>query len=155
MTSTMEAADLIMQQALSDNIFPGGVLLVSRDDRIVFCKAYGYADIFTKRVMTEDTIFDLASLTKPLATTLAIIMLIQENKLSLEQKLGSILSSFKRTEKDRIKIKHLLAHVSGLSDYRPYYLKLAELPQEKRQSALRKFLVNEPLLGSSAVTILL
>ena len=119
----MKTADVLMQQALSDNTFPGGVLLVSRDDRVVFFKAYGYADIFSKRAMTKDTIFDLASLTKPLATTLAVIMLIQENKLSLEQKLGSILSSFKRTEKDRIKIKHFLAHVSGLPDYRPYYPK--------------------------------
>jgi CubicO group peptidase (beta-lactamase class C family) len=142
----METADSLMQQALSDNIFPGGVLLVSRDDRIVFCKAYGYADIFTKRAMTKDTIFDLASLTKPLATTLAVIMLIQENKLGLEQKLGSVLPSFKSTGKDKIKIKHLLAHVSGLPDYKPYYLKLGELPQEKRKSALMDFLLNEPLL---------
>jgi CubicO group peptidase (beta-lactamase class C family) len=142
----MKTADQLMQQALTDNVFPGGVLLVARDDRIVFCEAYGYADIFTKRAMTKDTIFDLASLTKPLATTLAVIMLIQENKLGLEQKLGSILSSFKSTEKDTIKIKHLLAHVSGLPDYKPYYLKLGKLPQEKRRSALREFLLNEPLL---------
>ncbi len=141
----METADSLMQQALSDNTFPGGVLLVSRDARIIFCKAYGYADIFTKRPMTKDTLFDLASLTKPLATTLAVILLIQENKLGLEQNLGSILPSFKSTEKDKIKIKHLLAHVSGLPDYKPYYLKLGALALQNRKSALKEFLLNEPL----------
>jgi CubicO group peptidase (beta-lactamase class C family) len=143
----MKTADLLMKQAISDNVFPGAVLLVSRDKRIVFNKAYGFADVFTKRAMTQDTIFDLASLTKPLATTLAVMMLIQEDKLGLEQKLGSILSSFKNSEKARIKIKHLLAHVSGLPDYKPYYLKLGELPQEKRKSALKVFLLAEPLVA--------
>jgi CubicO group peptidase (beta-lactamase class C family) len=143
----MKTADSLMQQAISDNVFPGAVLLVSRDERIVFHKAYGLADMFTERAMTKDTIFDLASLTKPLATTLAVMMLIQENKLGLDQTLGSILSSFKYSDKDQIEIKHLLAHVSGLPDYKPYYLELGELPQEKRTSALKEFLVAEPLVA--------
>jgi CubicO group peptidase (beta-lactamase class C family) len=142
----MKSADFLMHQAVSQNVFPGGVLLVSQGAEIVFCKAYGYANIFTKKTMTKDTIFDLASLTKPLATSLAVMVMLQDNKLSLEQKLGSIISSFKNTEKEEIRIKHLLGHVSGLPDYRPYYIQLRELPEQSRKSFLKELLVNEPLV---------
>jgi CubicO group peptidase (beta-lactamase class C family) len=142
----MKTADQLMQQAVTEDVFPGGVLLVSKNVRIVFCKAYGFADIFTKRKMTKDTIFDLASLTKPLATTLAVMMLIQQEKINLEQTLGSILPRFKNTEKDKIRIDQLLAHVSGLPDYRPYYLKLIGHPPQKRNAALKEYLLDEPLL---------
>ncbi len=142
----MKSVDALMHQALAQNVFPGGVLLVSRAYEIVFFKAYGLANIFAKKAMTKDTIFDLASLTKPLATTLAVMVLIQDNQLGLEQELGSIISSFKNTEKEEIKIKHLLAHVSGLPDYRPYYTHLDQLPEETRKPALKDLLVAEPLL---------
>ena len=112
----MRQVDTLMRQGLSDKVFPGAVLLISREDSILFRKAYGYANVFTKCPMAEDTIFDLASLTKPLATTLAIMKLVQEHKLDLEQTLGSVLPKFKKTEKEQIKIKHLLSHTSGLPD---------------------------------------
>ena len=143
----MKTADLLMKQDISENVFPGAVLLVSRNERLVFLKAYGFADVFTKRAMATDTIFDLASLTKPLATTLAVMMLIQQNMMGLDQNLGSIDPTFTNSEKDRIKIKHLLAHVSGLPDYKPYYLQLGELPQKKRKSALQELLLAEPLVA--------
>ncbi|MGD2271130.1 MAG: serine hydrolase [Desulfobacterales bacterium] len=142
----MKSPDLLMQQAVSENVFPGGVLLVAKNSDIVFIKAYGHANLFTGKEMTPETVFDLASLTKPLATTLAVMVLVQDKRLGLEQKLGSIIPSFANTEKEEIKIKHLLAHVSGLPDYRPYYLQLQELPEQDRKPALNQFLVAEPLL---------
>ena len=84
----MDSANNLMKKAVSNNIFPGGVLLVSKDDSIIFFKAYGNANIFSGRPMTIHTIFDLASLTKPLATTLAIMKLISQKKLGLDQNLG-------------------------------------------------------------------
>ena len=72
----MESANNLMKEAVSDNVFPGGVLLVSKDDPVIFFEAYGHANIFSGRPMTIHTIFDLASLTKPLATTLVIMKLI-------------------------------------------------------------------------------
>jgi len=141
----MRQVDSLMHQGLSDKVFPGAVLLISRGDSILFIKAYGYANIFTKYPMAEDTIFDLASLTKPLATSLAIMNLVQENKLDLEQSLGSVLLKFKKTEKEQIKIKHLLSHTSGLPDYRPYYKELAKLPLDSRKDALMDFIAREPL----------
>ena len=142
----MRQVDTLMRQGLSDKVFPGAVLLISREDSILFIKAYGYANIFTKCPMTEDTIFDLASLTKPLATTLAIMNLVQANKLDLEQSLGPVLPKFKKTEKEQIKIKHLLSHTSGLPDYRPYYKKLAKLSMGSRKDALMDLIAREPLI---------
>jgi len=66
----MSPVDSLMTAALADGVFPGGVLLVAKNDAILFNKAFGYANIYTQKAMTRDTCFDLASLTKPLATTL-------------------------------------------------------------------------------------
>ncbi|NNL40998.1 MAG: beta-lactamase family protein, partial [Desulfobacterales bacterium] len=142
----MQRVDTLMQQGLADKVYPGAVLLVSRKDSILFIKAYGYANIFTQRPMAEDTIFDLASLTKPLATTLAIMNLVERSKLDLEQSLGSALPKFNKTEKEKIKIKHLLSHTSGLPDYRPYYKELVKLPMDARKDALMDLIVKEPLI---------
>jgi len=142
----MRQVDSLMHQGLSDKVFPGAVLLISRKDSILFIKAYGYANIFTKRLMAEDTIFDLASLTKPLATTLAIMNLVEWSKLDLDQNLGSILPKFNKTEKEQIKIKHLLSHTSGLPDYRPYYKELVKLSMDARKDALMDLIAKEPLV---------
>lgn len=142
----MEQVDSLMKQALADNVFPGGVLLVSKEDSITFFEAYGYANIFSRVTMTKDTIFDLASLTKPLATTLAIMKLIAQHRLDLEQKLGSVLPEFNKTDKEQITIKHLLCHRAGLPDYRPYYNELRHLTCDIRKVALRNLLVKESRL---------
>ncbi|MBW1944919.1 MAG: serine hydrolase, partial [Deltaproteobacteria bacterium] len=142
----MQQVDTLMHKGISDKVFPGAVLLISREDSILFIKAYGYANVFTKRPMAEDTIFDLASLTKPLATTLAIMNLVEGSKLDLEQSLGSVLPKFKKTEKEQIKIKHLLSHTSGLPDYRPYYKELAKLPMGSRKDVLMDLIAVEPLI---------
>ena len=143
----MKRVDRLMKDAIVNRVFPGGVLVVSLDSNIVFYAAYGYANIFSGRPMSPDTIFDLASLTKPLATTLAVMKLVSQQKLELDQHLGSILLQFKNTDKGQIKIEHLLYHNSGLPDYRPYYKSLCKLEPNLRKDALRDFLVKEPLIN--------
>jgi len=66
--------------AVNQGIFPGAVLLCSLDNQIIFHKSYGMANLYPKKQMSNDSIFDLASLTKPLATTLAVSDLIQKKK---------------------------------------------------------------------------
>ena len=142
----MAGVDALMRQAVSKRVFPGAVLLVSKEGSIVCHNAYGFADLFSRRSMTTETIFDLASLTKPLATALAVVILIQQGDLGTEQELGDILPAFKKDQKSTIKVRHLLYHNSGLADYRPYYKEIAHLPTEKRKQALRNLLVIEPLI---------
>jgi serine-type D-Ala-D-Ala carboxypeptidase len=149
----MENVHHLMMQALAENVFPGGVLLVFREGTILFFEAYGYANIFSKRPMTRDTIFDLASVTKPLATTLAVMKLVEQGKLDIEQNLGSVLPQFLVSkpglgnEKGKIKIKHLLGHNSGLPDHRLYYEHLREIRSDARRDRLKEFLLNEPLIS--------
>ena len=136
-----------MRKAIVDKIFPGAVLLVSEKGAVIFSKAYGYARLSPRVLMTRQTIFDLASLSKPLSTTLAIMRLIQRDQIKLEDPLGRILPEFERTEKVGIKVKNLLYHNSGLPDYRPYYKALAGIDRNSRRSMLRKLLVEEPLIN--------
>lgn len=143
-----------MQQALSDKVFPGAVLLVSRKGDLIYHQAFGYRDLIAKTRTTTETLFDLASLTKPLATTLAVMMLVQEKKVELKQNLGDILPAFQQNLKATVKIENLLYHNSGLADYRPFFREIDHLPPEKALKALRKLLVDEPLIhppGSQVV----
>ncbi len=144
----MKQADNIMKQAVAENIFPGGVLLVSRKGAPVFFNAYGLADIYTKRPVKKETVFDLASLTKPCATTLAIMRLVEMQELSLSLPLGVLLHDFKGSEKEAITVKQLLSHTSGFPDYKPYYETLHTLPFEKRKKVQREMLAGESLENS-------
>ena len=99
-----------IENAISQGIFPGAVLLYAKNQKILIHESYGVADIFKKREMEKDSIFDLASLTKPLATTLAISKLIETDQVFLDQKIGSILKEFKTSSKADITIDMLLRH---------------------------------------------
>jgi CubicO group peptidase (beta-lactamase class C family) len=136
-----------MKGAVTDGVFPGGVVLAAKNDSLLFFEAYGWANLFAKRPVNRDTVFDLASLTKPLATTLAVLKLVQNYGLDLEQTMGSLLAPFQNTDKARITIRQLLAHTSGLPAYQPYYRKLTAIRMAERKHALRTLLVEAPLMA--------
>ena len=146
----MESADFsgveaLMHRGLADGVFPGAVILVQKGREIRYHHAFGVTDIHSKAPVTIDTIFDLASLTKPLATTMAVLLLVQTGRLELTRSLGSLLSACKNTPKEKIEIRHLLCHTSGLPAYRPYYKQLVTLPQSARRERLNALLTTEPL----------
>ena len=135
-----------MKAAVAEGTFPGAVLLVSSESTVVCLKAYGLAHIYEKVPVTAETIFDLASLTKPLATTLAVMLLVQNRRISVEDSLGDLVPDFQGGAKAQVRLKHLLYHNSGFPDYRPYFKKLSKIPMDSRRAALRQFLVAEPLI---------
>ena len=71
--------------------------------------------------MRQDTIFDLASLTKPLATSVAVMTLVNEGRIRLDEPVARVLPAFGGGEKEQITCRHLLSHCSGLAAWRPYY----------------------------------
>jgi len=83
----------LMQQGLRENVFPGAVLLVGSGDTRLFFEAYGKANLFSDQPMIREAVFDLASLTKPLATTLAVAKLVDQARISLDQPVGKSLKS--------------------------------------------------------------
>lgn len=139
--------DHIMKSALNNFVFPGGVLLVAKNGSIIFHKAYGIANLLTDCPVTLDTVFDLASLTKPLATTTSIMALITDQKLALEDPLANLIKEFAYSDKENIRIDQLLAHTSGLPDYRPFFKQLEQYPHNTTKSHLRQMLLKVPLIN--------
>lgn len=142
----MKSVHDFMQGGVTSGVFPGGVLLVAGKDRVEFLEAFGLARLSPERPVTTGTVFDLASLTKPLATTVALMLLIQDERLDLDQALGSVIPDFSDTDKSEITVRQLLSHTSGLPDYRSYYKELVGIPLSERKGSLRTLLLSEQLI---------
>ena len=107
--------DTLVEAALRDGRLPGAVVVVGHAGEIVYERAFGARAVDGPReVMTPDTIFDLASLTKVVATTTSVMILVEEGRLRLRDRVATYLPEFASHGKDRITVEHLLTHVSGL-----------------------------------------
>ncbi len=142
---SMDTVEQLMHDGIRQGIFPGAVLLVMAGDTVVFEQAYGWADLFSGRPMTRDTFFDLASLTKPLATALAAMILVRQKRMDLNDPCSRLCPDLAGTDKAIITPRQLLNHRSGLPPWRPYFMHLHNLPGHCRLAGLRHCLLNEPL----------
>ena len=107
--------DTLVESAIRDGRLPGAVVVVGHAGEIVYEGAFGARAVDEPReVMTPDTIFDLASLTKVVATTTSVMILVEEGRLRLRDRVATYLPEFSSHGKDRITVEHLLTHVSGL-----------------------------------------
>jgi uncharacterized protein YbbC (DUF1343 family)/CubicO group peptidase (beta-lactamase class C family) len=107
--------DAVVSEAIAAHRLPGAVVLVGRGDTVVFRKAYGDRAVEPVREpMTVDTLFDLASLTKVVATTTAVMMLIEDGQLRLTDPIATFIPEFATYGKERITIRDALTHMSGL-----------------------------------------
>src|SRR5919198_1735102 len=110
------------QEAVAQGIFPGAVVLASKDEEIVYENAFGYRSLIPEKTpLQRSVIFDLASLTKPLAITMAIMLLIGENKIHLEDQVTRFIPTFGVFGKQLSTVRQLLNHSSGLPAWKPYY----------------------------------
>ncbi len=130
--------DKLMKSGVSDSVFPGGVLLIGKGSSVIFEKAYGNFTYDTSSTpMRTDAIFDLASLSKVIGTTSAAMMLCDKGKLKLSDKVYKYLPAFNNNGKDKITIKNLLVHNSGLIAYRNY-MKLYKTKEEVLNSIMNE-----------------
>src|SRR5579864_2532589 len=107
------ALDDVVDQAVRDGLIPGAVLIVGHDGKILHRKAYGSRALVPEReAMTIDTIFDLASLTKVIATTSGAMKIFEDGKLRLAEKVTDYLPEFQGGKSD-ITIRDLMTHFSG------------------------------------------
>ena len=107
--------DALVEQAIAAKQMPGAVVVVGRGDTVVYEKAFGQrATAPLAEPMTVDTVFDLASLTKVVATTTAVMHLVERGTLRLTDPVASWVPGFERYGKSDVTIRHLLTHVSGL-----------------------------------------
>jgi serine-type D-Ala-D-Ala carboxypeptidase len=135
----------LLQKGITQGVFPGAAALVARGGKIVFLEHLGYRSLAPERApMTRDTIFDLASLTKPLATTLCIMHLVDDEKLLLDQTLGGMLPHADLKDKGKLTLSLLLTHSAGLADWKPFHEKLMGYPFQDRKRLLREWIIEEP-----------
>jgi len=136
MATRNEQLSALLQQDLSARDFPSAVYLVGERDEVVYEDALGYSVVEPYRIANKlDTIYDLASLTKPLVTTLLCARRIELGELTLDSSVSHYLPEFDRTDKQIITIRELLTHTSGLPAWRPLYL-LAEDEPERAAGAI-------------------
>ncbi|MBI2835413.1 MAG: DUF1343 domain-containing protein [Acidobacteria bacterium] len=111
----LRRVDDLISEAIGDKKLPGAVLLVGRHGRTVHEKAYGNRALVPNvEPMTLDTVFDLASLTKVVATATSVMILLEEGRLRLTDRVAALIPGFGRYGKDDITIRDLLTHMSGL-----------------------------------------
>ena len=112
----------IIQSAIKDSAFPGAVVLVSKEGKIIYDKAFGhltYDD--TSATVTINTIYDIASLTKVIATNTAVMICYDKNLFSLDNPVAKYLPAFSQNGKEKVTIKNLLLHNSGLPAFKRFY----------------------------------
>lgn len=114
-TARLARIDEVVAAAIAERSLPGAVVLVGRGDSVFFRKAYGNRALAPAvEPMTLDTIFDMASLTKVVATTSAVMMLVEEGRIRLSDPVAKYIPDFAKYGKDRVTVRHLLTHMSGL-----------------------------------------
>jgi len=159
--------DRVIDKAIANAEIPGAVVLarVLRGEEVVdHLSVRGMAVLRPERIpMTRETIFDLASLTKPIATTTAVLQLVHEGAIALDDPVAKVLPAFAERGKEGVTLRHLLTHSSGLKPWRAYHELLLEKERKTGERllatpegreivldrTLRSGLVHEP--GEAAV----
>ncbi|WP_231687839.1 serine hydrolase [Bacillus sp. FJAT-27251] len=124
----LEDIDQVVEQAMDNGVIPGAVVLVAKDGVVVKESSYGFAQKYDMGnlldrpvAMETNTIFDLASVTKVMATTQGIMKLVSEGKLRVTDKVSDIIPEFANNGKESVTIEDLLTHTSGLTPWTPTY----------------------------------
>ncbi len=127
------AVEDALEEAVRRGVFPGAVLLVSREGEVVFERAVGSRALEPERSpMRPEVVFDLSSLTKPLATTIAFLLLVEDRLVALDDRLTRFFPNFSVYGKSRVTFRHLLTHSSGLAAHRPFHKEVARLERQGR-----------------------
>jgi beta-N-acetylhexosaminidase len=120
-SEALQKIDAIASDAIEKGAAPGCVVLVAKDGKIAYHKAFGYTNFDKKEPMTTDMVFDLASVTKISATTVSIMKLYEEGKVDLDKTLGDYLPWVKGSDKAPLKLTEILLHQAGLNPFIPFY----------------------------------
>src|SRR5215813_12676068 len=125
-----EQLSALLQTHIDAGEFPAAVYLVADHERVVYADALGHSVVEPYRLANKfDTIYDLASLTKPLVTALLCARRIELGELTLDSSVSHYLAEYDRTDKQIITIRELLTHTSGLPAWRPLYLLTEDEPE--------------------------
>lgn len=129
----VKTIDSLLRGQVDSNLIPGAVVRVEMGSKVICRQAYGYAQLYDydqtrlthPERMTTEHLFDIASLTKVVATTTAIMLLVDRGVLDINDEAGKYIGAFKSADKKAITIRNLLTHTSGLYEWYPLYYRAA------------------------------
>ncbi len=122
MPTDFRAVENACNEAVNQGVFPGAVLLVGKEQKAVFEKSFGYRSLLPeKSPLGVETAFDVASLTKPLATTVAVMLLVREKKIRLDDQVTRVIPMYGVLGKSQTTFRQLLAHTAGLPAWKPFF----------------------------------
>ena len=148
-TVSEKYVEKLLKKGADEGVFAGaaaGIFYIKNNKKNRTTAYYGKASFIPqKRQLEKEHIFDLASITKPLATTLAILCLLKDGKINLKEELPSLLQKKVMGEKGSITLSQLLNHTSGLPAHREYFKKMRDLPCKERKGTLETWILAEEL----------
>ena len=152
-TEGLNKIEGIAINAIAKGAMPGCVVLVAKDGKIAYNKAFGYTNFDRKEPISIDMVYDLASVTKVSATTVSIMKLLEEGKIDLQKTLGDYLPWVRGSDKASLKLKDILLHQAGLNPFIPFYREVIDtatgIPKpeyfSKQKDATHQFRVAEDI----------
>ena len=144
----LKKVDELAQRVVTEKMAPGAQVLVARHGKVIFEKNYGF-HTYDKKIMVESNhLYDVASLTKILASVPVLIKLADQQVIDLETTLGDLLPEYKFSNKSFIALKELLSHYAGLKSWIPFYKSTLD-PETKKPS--NKYYRSRPEPGFSTI----
>lgn len=147
---SLAEVDAIVRQGIRQMVYPGAVVVIGRRDSVLYARGYGHFTWSPSSPVPspDSTLWDIASITKVMGTTSAAMRLVDTRRLSLDAPVRQYLPQFAGGPKDRVTVRMLLDHTSGLRSYVPFF------KQARTRDAAKALLYAEPLVrqpGNSAV----
>lgn len=134
-TENLKEIDRIAAEAIAGKATPGVVVLVAKDGKVIYNKAYGAHTYDNTRKDDVTDIFDLASVTKITATTPSVMRLVEENKLTLDTNIGYYIPKARNTPMNNIKVREVMLHQAGFIPYIPFHNYIKEGDYSRDSSA--------------------
>lgn len=132
---SLKGIDDIVSEAIREQATPSAVVMVIKDGKVIFNKAYGthtYIDTTATRITD---IYDLASVTKISATTMAVMRLLEQQKLKLDTNVGAYIPRARKTNKNMIQVREVMLHQAGFIPFIPFYRQLVPSDYSRDSSA--------------------
>ena len=136
-STKLKKIDSLVNYGINENMMPGAQVLVARKGKIIYNKAFGYHTQEKINKVSENDIYDLASLTKILATLPMVMKLVDDSTISLDTKIPELLPEYFATNKENITVKEMLSHYARIKSWIPFYLETLDslkLPDKKYYS---------------------
>ena len=135
-SSKLAEIEKYAEKAINGKMAPGMQILVARKGKVIYQKSFGYHTYENKITVKNNDIYDIASLTKMVATLPNVMKIYDEGKVKLDTKLGQMLPIFKGTDKDSISFKQLLSHYGKLQAWIPFYKKTLDSITKKPSDSI-------------------